>query len=166
MAVAQKPPPSLFLFLCMEEGNSIHSPLSCPLTITPCPGWLELFEGQKMLRLTYLQILHNTAFPAHRNTCSVLAYWFLISFLIFCKRQHLGCRQGKHFQYEYLMKMKSACSMLFILLSNKPMLSNRLITAAISSDNFLAASMPRRNSFQHYYSSGKLITWSLKNSRL
>ena len=53
------------------------------------------------------------------------------------------------------MKMKSACSLLFILLSNKLRLSNSLITAVTPCNDFSAACMLRRNLLQHYHAYDK-----------
>ena len=56
------------------------------------------------------------------------------------------------------MKMKSACSLLFILLSNKLRLSNSLITAVTPCNDFSAACTLRRNFLQHYHAYDKLTT--------
>ena len=53
------------------------------------------------------------------------------------------------------MKMKSACSLLFILLSNKLRLSNSLITAVTPCNDFSAACTLRRHFLQHYHAYDK-----------
>lgn len=53
------------------------------------------------------------------------------------------------------MKMKSACSLLFILLSNKLRLSNSLITAVTPCNDFSSACTLRRHFLQHYHAYDK-----------
>lgn len=92
--------------------------------------------------------------------------WGFLSPILFLQRITSLLSQGKRFQYECLMRVKSACNMLFILLSNKAKFSN-LLPTAVTSYNLSAASVVLRgNGFQHLPSSDKLITRSTKNSRL
>lgn len=99
------------------------------------------------------------------TSCNALAWGFL-SPILFLQRITSRLSQGKRFQYECLMRVKSACNMLFILLSNKAKFSNPLPTAVTSYNLSAASVVLRGNGFQHLPSSDKLITRSTKNSRL